>query len=162
MQKLLGTFFGIGLLPGPAGTYASAATAAILLPAYCLGAPWWGVAAAAAAASALSLYAGRNAEQVFGSKDPRPFVLDEVAGMLIAGLAAWTPWNRWTPLALAIAFFWFRVTDVLKPPPVRQLERLPGAWGILMDDVAAGFMALALVIPSLVVWNGVEAWLRGP
>jgi phosphatidylglycerophosphatase A len=99
---------------------------------------------------------------VFGSKDPRPFVLDEVAGMLIAGLAAWTPWNTWTPLALAIAFFWFRVTDVIKPPPVRQLERLPGAWGILMDDVAAGLMALALAIPSLVVWNGVEGWLRGP
>ena len=151
MQKLLGTFFGIGLLPGPAGTYASAVTAAILLPAYRLGAPWWGVAAAAAAASAVSLYAGRNAEQVFGSKDPRPFVLDEVAGMLIAGLAAWTPWNTWTPLALAIAFFWFRVTDIIKPPPVRQLERLPGAWGILMDDVAAGLMALGLGIASLAI-----------
>ena len=152
-QKLLGTFFGIGLLPGPAGTYASAVTAAILLPAYGLGAPWWGVAAAAAAASALSLYAGRNAEQVFGSKDPRPFVLDEVAGMLIAGLAAWTPWNCWTPLALAIAFFWFRLTDVIKPPPVRQLERLPGAWGILMDDVAAGLMALGLTVVTGALWG---------
>lgn len=150
-QKLLGTFFGIGLLPGPAGTYASAATAAILLPAYGLGAPWWGVAAAAAAASAVSLYAGRNAEQVFGSKDPRPFVLDEVAGMLIAGLAAWTPWNTRTPLALAIAFLWFRVTDIIKPPPVRQLERLPGAWGILMDDVAAGLLSFGLGIASLAI-----------
>ena len=151
-QKLLGTFFGIGLLPGPTGTYASAVTAAILLPAYRLGAPWWGVAAAAAAACALSLYAGRNAEQVFGSKDPRPFVLDEVAGMLIAGLAAWTPWNRWTPpLALAIAFIWFRLTDVVKPPPVRQLERLPGTWGILMDDVAAGLLSFGLGSASLAV-----------
>ncbi|MBE3098474.1 MAG: phosphatidylglycerophosphatase A [Planctomycetes bacterium] len=158
-QKLLGTFFGIGLLPGPAGTYASAATAAILLPAHWLGAPWWGVAAAAAAACALSLYAGRNAEQVFGSKDPRPFVLDEVAGMLIAGLAAWTPWATWTPwaawtaplVALAIAFLWFRVTDVVKPPPVRQLERLPGAWGILMDDVAAGLLSFGLGAASLAI-----------
>ncbi|MCX5674483.1 MAG: phosphatidylglycerophosphatase A [Planctomycetota bacterium] len=153
VQKLLGTFFGIGLLPGPAGTYASAATAAILLPAYGLGAPWWSVAAAAAAAAALSLYAGRNAEQVFGSKDPRPFVLDEVVGMLIAGLAAWTPWNTWTPLALAIAFLWFRVTDIIKPPPVRQLERLPGAWGILMDDVAAGLMALGLTVVTGALWG---------
>ena len=162
MQKLLGTCFGIGLLPGPAGTYASALAAALLWPARGLGAPWWAVAVAAAAASALSLYAGRNAEQVFGSKDPRPFVLDEVAGMLIAGLAAWTPWSLCPATTLAGVFLWFRVTDVVKPPPVRQLERLPGAWGILMDDVAAGLLALALAIPSLVVWNGVEAWLRGP
>jgi len=155
MQKLLGTCFGIGLLPGPAGTYASALAAALLWPARGLGAPWWGVAAAAAAACALSLYAGRNAQEVFGSKDPRPFVLDEVAGMLIAGLAAWTPWAAWTaPLvALAVAFIWFRLTDVIKPPPVRQLERLPGAWGILMDDVAAGLLALGLTVATGALWG---------
>jgi phosphatidylglycerophosphatase A len=162
MRKLLGTFFGIGLIPGPGGTYASAVTAAILAPAYVFGAPWWSVAAAAAAATAIGVAIGRYAERDYAAEDPKPFVLDEVAGMLIAGLAAWTPWSLCPATTLAGAFLWFRVTDILKPPPVRQLERLHGGWGIMMDDVAAGLMALALAIPSLVVWNATEAWLRGP
>jgi phosphatidylglycerophosphatase A len=43
-----------------------------------------------------------------------------------------------------MALLLFRVFDILKPPPVRQLERLPGGTGIMLDDVAAGLMALAV------------------
>ena len=39
----------------------------------------------------------------------------------------------------------FRALDILKPPPVRQLERLPGGWGIVLDDVAAGLMSHLLL-----------------
>ena len=151
MNKLLGSFFGIGYLRGPAGTYASAVTTILLFVAYVAEAPWWTVAIAAVVATLLSIVAGRTAERDFGSKDPRPFVMDEVAGMIIAGLAAWTPWSTDVWLTLPIAFLWFRVTDILKPPPARQLERLPGGWGITMDDVAAGAMALALAIGSAAV-----------
>lgn len=157
MRRLLGTFFGIGRLPGPAGTYASAATAALMLPAYYLGAPWWAIAAAAVVSTVVGVAAGMDAPKHFGSKDPRSFVLDEVAGMLISGLAAWTPGNHWAWVTLGIAFFWFRVTDILKPPPARQLESLPGGWGIVFDDVAAGLMALGLTIASLVGIN----WVLG-
>ena len=151
MRKLLGTFFGVGWIPGPAGTYASAVTAALLLAASHLKCPWWGIAIAAVAASAVSVWAGREPEKDFGSKDPRPFVMDEVAGMLVAGLAAWTPWSSHAWLTLAVAFFWFRVTDILKPPPARQLERLPRGWGIVMDDIAAGAMALVLATGTAAV-----------
>ena len=151
MNKLLGSFFGIGYLRGPAGTYASAVMTILLFAAHTAGVPWWAVAIAAVVATALSIVAGRTAERDFGSKDPRPFVMDEVAGMIIAGLAAWTPWSTDAWLTLPIAFLWFRVTDILKPPPARQLERLPGGWGITMDDVAAGAMALALAIGSAAV-----------
>ena len=51
-------------------------------------------------------------------------------------------YNGWTQLiVLSVAFTFFRLFDILKPPPVRQLERLPHGWGILMDDLAAGVYA---------------------
>ena len=148
MRKLLGTFFGVGWIPGPAGTYASALTAALMLAAWHLGCPWWGIALAAAGAGAIGVAAGQEPEKDFGGKDPRPFVMDEAAGMLLAGLAAWTPWSGRAWITLAAAFVWFRLMDILKPPPARQLERLPRGWGIVLDDVAAGAMALVLTIAT--------------
>ena len=148
MRKLLGTFFGVGWIPGPAGTYASALTAALMLAAWHMGCPWWGIVLAAAGAGVLGVAAGREPEKDFGGKDPRPFVLDETAGMLVAGLAAWTPWSGRAWLTLAAAFVWFRLMDILKPPPARQLERLPRGWGIVLDDVAAGLMALVLTLAT--------------
>jgi phosphatidylglycerophosphatase A len=159
MRKLLATFFGIGFLPGPSGTYASAATAFLMGVAIYFGVPWWSIAAAALAAIIVGIIVGEWAWEDFNSKDPHEFVLDEVAGMLIAGLAAWVPaacapWSGpgWR-ITIPIAFFWFRVTDILKPPPARQLEKLPRGWGIVMDDVAAGLMALALTLACNALWG---------
>jgi phosphatidylglycerophosphatase A len=70
-------------------------------------------------------------------KDPGEIVIDEFVGYYVSILTI-AP----SPIALALAFFWFRVFDIIKPPPVRQLERLPNGWGIMADDVAAGIMAL--------------------
>jgi phosphatidylglycerophosphatase A len=70
--------------------------------------------------------------------DPGYVVIDEFAGMLItmAGHAA-------TFRNLFIGFILFRAFDILKPYPVRKLERLPGAYGIIADDVLAGILASA-------------------
>lgn len=69
-------------------------------------------------------------------EDPSEVVIDEVAGMFIAALGHQTtaPW-------LILSFFLFRAFDIFKPPPIAQLERLPGAWGIMADDVLAGLFA---------------------
>ncbi|GEM_PF-104004 len=75
-----------------------------------------------------------------GNKDPQRIVIDEFAGMLWA--IVFIPL---TPLNLALAFFFFRLFDTTKPPPARQLEKLPRGWGIVMDDVAAGIMANIVV-----------------
>ena len=144
----IGTCLGIGHLVGPSGSYASAIGAGLLAAAFYLGAPMWAVVAAAAAVTGLGIPVAAWFESRLGRKDPRPFVLDELAGMLVAGLAAWLPTNQWAWASLALALVWFRVCDVLKPPPARQLERLPGGWGIVMDDVAAGAMALGLTVLS--------------
>ena len=74
------------------------------------------------------------------TKDPQFVVIDEVAGQLIALIAVPLAWK--TFLA---GFILFRVFDIIKPPPVRQLERLPEGTGIVLDDVAAGLYALMIM-----------------
>ena len=75
-----------------------------------------------------------------GVKDPQFVVIDEVAGQLIALIGVPFGWK--TFLA---GFILFRGFDILKPPPVRQLEALPEGTGIVVDDVAAGLYACAVM-----------------
>jgi len=95
------------------------------------------------------------AERAGGREDPGWIVADEVAGQSIA-LAA-LPWIAWQDggfgrnIALAaIAFAAFRVFDIVKPPPIKRIERIGGGWGILLDDVVAGVWAL--IVTQLLVW----------
>jgi phosphatidylglycerophosphatase A len=80
------------------------------------------------------------AERALKTHDDPRIVLDEVVGFWWA--AAFLP--RTWPVALA-CFAAFRVFDSLKPPPARQLERLPGGWGVVADDVGAALLANLLV-----------------
>ena len=73
-------------------------------------------------------------------EDPGFVVLDEVVGQWIALIAAGTRTWEWL-----LAFALFRVFDILKPPPARQFDRMHGGFGIMMDDVAAGIYAMAVV-----------------
>jgi len=75
-----------------------------------------------------------------GSKDPQFVVIDEVAGQLVALIAVPLAWK-----SFLAGFILFRVFDILKPPPVRQLEAIPKGAGIVLDDVAAGFYALGVM-----------------
>ena len=140
---LVATFGGIGRLkPGP-GTWASVAT--VLLWAL---ASWripseartWSTIAAAVAVTLLGIPSATRAGRVSGLKDPQFVVIDEVAGQLVAVIAVPLAWK--TFLAGLILF---RVFDILKPPPVRQLERLPEGTGIVVDDLGAGLYALGIM-----------------
>lgn len=139
------TFFGAGYLkPGP-GTCGS--IAAVLL---WLAAGWWlplssaGLNLLLAGGILLSLLIGVPAATIAakesGREDPGFVVIDEVAGQWIALLGC-RP-RDW-PHAL-IALLLFRLFDITKPFPARQLERLPEGWGIVFDDVAAGLYALGI------------------
>lgn len=94
---------------------------------------------------------GALAEEAFGRKDPNPVVADEVAGQAIATL--WLPWQAgvangafwWNALFAGSAFVMFRLIDVIKPPPARNLEHIRGGFGILVDDLIAGAMALIAI-----------------
>ena len=75
-----------------------------------------------------------------GTKDPQFVVIDEVAGQLVALVAVPLAWK-----SFLAGFILFRAFDIVKPPPVRQLEALPEGTGIVLDDVAAGLYALGFV-----------------
>lgn len=74
-------------------------------------------------------------------------VIDEVAGQLIALIAVPLAWKTFLT-----GFILFRAFDIVKPPPVRQLEKLPEGAGIVLDDVAAGICAL--VVMQLILHSG--------
>jgi phosphatidylglycerophosphatase A len=141
--SLAATFFGLGnLRPGP-GTWGSLAATLI----------WFvlsrGIAnrlqpAVLGSLILIVVVAGIPGATVLarssGVKDPQYVVIDEVAGQWITLLFAQVPWKT-----LLAGFILFRGFDILKPPPVRQLERLPEGTGIVLDDVAAGVYALAVM-----------------
>jgi phosphatidylglycerophosphatase A len=139
---LIGTFFGAGLLsPGP-GTYGS--VAAVLLwfaAAHAFHPPHFALLTtiAALAATLIGIPAATIVARQSGREDPGHVVIDEVAGQLFALIAIPADWRH-----AAIALLLFRLLDITKPPPIRQLERLHGGTGIMLDDVAAGLIALAL------------------
>jgi phosphatidylglycerophosphatase A len=143
LATLIATFFGIGRIrPGP-GTWASAATVLLWAALAHSIAPEHRTVAAVLLAILVTLIgipASTRAARAAGAKDPQFVVIDEVAGQLIALIAVPFGWK--TFLA---AFLLFRTFDILKPPPVRQLEKLPEGTGIMLDDVAAGILALAVM-----------------
>jgi len=146
------TFGGSGLLPGMPGTYGTAAAMGMLWLVYL--ALWhFGVAQCHPAIwpmilivgtvlfGALCVALGPWAVAHFGTEDPGPMVLDEAAAMCMTML--WLPvWAGWREIfPLVAGFCAFRIFDIWKPPPARQLESLPRGWGILMDDLAAAVYA---------------------
>jgi phosphatidylglycerophosphatase A len=138
----VGTFFGTGLMkPGP-GTYGSAV--AVLMWVFAADVRGGvglavGTAIAAVVAVAIGIPAAGIVAREAGREDPQFVVVDEVAGQWIALIGVRVDWVH-ALLALAL----FRLFDIWKPWPVRALERLPGGWGIMLDDVAAGVLALGV------------------
>ena len=125
--------------PGTAGS-AAALAIGFALHEYA-GFEWGSLLALAAVSSIPAVWAAGVTARATGNEDPQVVVVDEVVGQWIA-LAGAHPFNWKSCLA---AFLLFRLFDIWKPPPVRQLEALPGGLGIVADDVMAGCYA-ALVL----------------
>lgn len=153
---LIATLGGLGRLPA-SGTVGSAVTLPFAyalhwaggLPLFLLGllavtaAGWWATA---------------RHMQATGAEDPPEVIIDEVAGQMIALLplsaGMWLagapahvfPWPGWVA-----AFVLFRLFDIWKPWPISRLERLPGATGVMADDLAAGLAAAVLSVAAAAV-----------
>jgi phosphatidylglycerophosphatase A len=134
----LGTFGFSGYVKFAPGTSGSAAALAVTLPLLWLPIPTqvtlWTLSAVW---TLLSVWIGARCIRTYNVSDPSWFVMDEAAGMALAlacgpglGLGA-----------IVGAFGLFRILDVFKPPPIRQIENLKGGVGITFDDVAAGIGA---------------------
>jgi len=142
-STLAATFFGAGRLRPAPGSWGSAA--AVLLWWFLCHwiTPAWQPASAivlAVLAVAVGIPAATQVSRASGSKDPQFVVIDEVAGQLITLVGVAVSWK-----SLLAGFILFRGFDIVKPPPVRQLERLPEGTGIVLDDVGAGLYALVVM-----------------
>ena len=138
----LATWFGCGYSPAAPGTAGSLAALAIgILLHEFAGFTGWHFVVLAAVLFVPATWAATVTSQVTGIKDPQIVVVDEVMGLWISLAGART--LNWKSYLAALALF--RLFDIWKPPPVRQLEALPGGLGINLDDVMAGVYA-ALVL----------------
>jgi phosphatidylglycerophosphatase A len=139
--RIIAGGFGSGFVPTAPGTVGSAAAAVVLflVKGYGdMGAK--GDLLLALALIILGLITVTLSLKHSESKDPGWIVIDEWAGMALA------TWGIGPNLFLFFcAFVLFRIFDVLKPPPIRWLETLPGAWGVMADDLAAGMVARILL-----------------
>jgi len=153
LKEILATFFHLGYSPvasGTAGTFGAMAVAFLLLlmPASI---PYGAVCLAIAAISlVLGAPLGTWAETRYQKKDPGPFVLDEVMGYFVP--LGYYMIMRPTWDELVAAFFLFRLFDVIKPPPARNMEKIKGGWGIMLDDLFAGLYTLM----GLIVYHSVR------
>jgi phosphatidylglycerophosphatase A len=95
--------------------------------------------------SVAGIWAGRLMEEQYGN-DPSIVTIDELAGQWLALVAL--P-EGILPVLLSLAFF--RLFDIAKPGPVDAVQRLPGGWGIMVDDLLAGFFANLSVRIVLVI-----------
>src|SRR5271165_4906701 len=141
--SLVATFFGAGRLRPAPGSWGSLAT--ILL--------WWLVGShipvtarvpvillLIVLVTAIGIPAATLEARGCGKKDPQHVVVDEVAGQLVTLIACPLLWKP-----LLAGFILFRAFDIVKPPPIRSLERLPEGTGIVVDDLAAGVYGLIVL-----------------
>jgi len=135
---LLATGLGTGLSPRAPGTVGSLWGPPLVwgMQQCGLAGWWWGLAAVLIALVGVPI-CGRAATLV-GRKDPGQVVYDEIAAFPLVFAVA--PVN-WTTSVLGFGLF--RLFDILKPWPIRRFERLPGGWGIMLDDLIAGVYAAA-------------------
>jgi phosphatidylglycerophosphatase A len=138
---IIATFFYIGYLPVAPGTWASLATTALV---YFIS-PYWQAPVYIQiviifAVFLLGIPASSQAEKHFDKKDPRACVIDEVAGQMISLLLI-----PHSIVLYAAGFLIFRFFDILKPFPIKHLEKAPHGIGIMIDDVGAGLFSLALL-----------------
>lgn len=141
LALILATWFGAGYSPFAPGTAGSLAAIVIvyLLRRY---AEPWHFAIAAAVLAIPAVWAAGETARIVGKKDPGIVVVDEVIGQWIT--IAGAPAIDWRTCLVAFALF--RLFDIWKPAPVRQLEALPGGIGINADDAMAG------VYGAVVLW----------
>lgn len=136
---LLATWFGCGKSRQAPGTVGSLAALLPVIAMVTYGvAEWrWVVIALIAVFTLPGIWAAGAHAKRRGKKDPGDVVVDEVLGQWVT--IAFATQLNWA--GIGIAFVLFRLFDIVKPPPVRQAEALPGGLGIVADDLAAGIFA---------------------
>jgi phosphatidylglycerophosphatase A len=143
------TFGGVGYSPVAPGTAGSAAGLVVYAALRLAGATPGVEALIIGIIIVAGIWSGTIAERHFGTTDPGPGVIDEVAGMLVTLYALPTGW------VMAIGgFFLFRALDVFKPYPAQRFERLHGGLGMMADDVMVAIYGNLLLRAALAILPG--------
>lgn len=135
---LLASGFGLGYTPKASGTVGSllGVVLALLFPNNLYLVVGMGL---------LGVLVAHEAEKILEEHDSPKIVIDEIAGFLIAAYG----WSGWY---LVLAFVLFRILDIMKPEPLRSLQKLPGGVGIMTDDLLAGLLANLAVRLATYLW----------
>lgn len=143
--KLIATSFGVGFLPVAPGTWGAIVAVLLWLPLYVWASPVVTVAVTAAAAVVYCLagtWASTIAEKYWG-KDPVVACADETVGQWLSLLPV-TCLCPWWEIVLSLALF--RFFDIFKPLGIRSMERFPGGWGMMADDILAGIYSALIIL----------------
>ncbi len=142
---IIATFLHVGRIPLAPGTWGTVAA----VPLYYLisGIPYYYYAVLTLIFVLISVWAAGIAEELYRITDPGFIVADEVCGYLVTMILV-PP----TLTNMIAGFVLFRLFDIIKPPPSRQMERLPNGWGVVMDDVLAGVYACVVLHILIRLW----------
>lgn len=139
LSKLISTFFGIGYFPVAPGTLTSLIIV-LLYRFYLYKLSWFHHLLLFFFLFFIGVFASSKFSSVLTKKDPRNIVIDEVAGQY---LVLFQMSNSW--FAVLSCLVLFRLFDIVKPFPTRQVEKMPGGWGIMLDDIVAAIYAGVII-----------------
>jgi len=147
----LATWFGAGFAakaPGTFGTLAALPFAILIFMFFGMS----GMIVAAALTLIIGLWAARHFETMSGDHDNGAIVIDEAAGLFVAFVTL----PILSPFYILVAFALFRFFDILKPWPISMIDKkMPGAWGVMLDDIMAGLYAAMVIMGVSVVMGNV-------
>ena len=144
-MKAIATVLGLGFVPVIPGTLGSAVGLGIF---WLLSGDLICQIVGCLGVTVLALITSGPTAKLLGQEDPGPVIIDEVAGMMVALFLLPVTWQVYLG-----AFILFRLLDVLKPWPIRKFEKLPGSWGIVLDDLAAGLITNGILRLALFIWS---------
>lgn len=130
--ELIATGFFVGRFPFAPGTLGTLIGVPIV---YVVSFDMWTISVAILLLFLLGLISSNEVIKATGDKDPEEVVIDEIVGYVACFLFV-----EPTLKSYVLAFFLFRILDVFKPFPINLFEKLPGAYGVMLDDLVAGLM----------------------
>ncbi len=134
----IATGFGVGDLPVAPGTFGTVLGLLIFLPLQSIPFPYYLLFLVAL--FGIGVYTANLSEPLLGVKDSPRIVIDEIGAILLVLIFLPASWRWWLA-----GFILFRVFDIIKPPPIRQVENLPGGWGVMADDCIAALYSILVL-----------------
>lgn len=141
LSKAIATALGAGYSPIAPGTCGTIVAVPLVWALASL--PIWQFALVVVLVTTIAIWAADRADKAWGTHDSGRIVIDEVAGYMTT--MALVDRGHWVPLT--VGFVVFRALDITKPPPIRWFdENLPGGWGVVLDDSAAGLIGIGVMV----------------